>query len=592
MVLDNADDLEMFFARSNAILDYLPQSSRGFMIITSRDERLAKRLAGGIHAWTVVNPMSAPEAQALLESRQSRPLKSLDRDKVGDLLKALGYFPLAIAQAAAFIDENYITVWQYLELLDMSDSESHSLLSEDLGDIRRDSQSHNSIIKTWKLSFDLISKQNPRAAEILSLMAALDRQGIPENLIKDASDQTIEFKKAIGTLLAFSLIISENNGAGYGLHRLVQLAIQKWLEIQNTMSKWQEKALIAVADIFPHGVFDNWTKCESLLPHAQKVLQYKDAVETSPKEYSVLLYNIAGFHHEQGHYQKACSELLTVIAVEKRLFGTDHPSTLLSMADLGITFSNLGRYDEAEKLLVQVVENTQRVLGADNLQTLYCMTNLAIAYRRQYRWEEAEILQLKVSEVLERTQDTESQANIVNMNDLALTYKEQGRWKEAEELQLRVLDAQKRTIGVEHPHTLSTMYNLACLYRSQRQWEKADTLFIQVNEARKRLLGAEHPDALACVHNLGCIYMLQGRYEEAEKLFIDTLETRKRVLGSEHPHTLTNMASLAILRSQQNRHSEAFKMMESVLESRKKVFGPDHKDTIEATEWLRGWPSA
>lgn len=100
MVLDNADDLEMFFARSNAILDYLPQSSRGFMIITSRDERLAKRLAG-IHAWTVVNPMSAAEAQALLESRQSRPLGSLDRDHTGDLLEALGYFPLAIAQAAA-----------------------------------------------------------------------------------------------------------------------------------------------------------------------------------------------------------------------------------------------------------------------------------------------------------------------------------------------------------------------------------------------------------------------------------------------------------------------------------------------------------
>ena len=236
MVLDNADDLEMFFARSNAILDYLPQNTKGFLLITSRDERLAKRLAD-IHALTVVNPMSAAEAQELLESRQSRPLDNLDRECIGDLVEALEYFPLAISQAAAFIAKNYITVSQYLELLDISNPDLQDLLSEDLGDFRRDSQSHNSIIKTWKITFDLINKQNTRAAEILSLMAILDRQGIIESLIKDASDRIIDFKKTIGTLLAFSLIRSENNGAGYGLHRLVQLATQKWLETQNTMSK-------------------------------------------------------------------------------------------------------------------------------------------------------------------------------------------------------------------------------------------------------------------------------------------------------------------------------------------------------------------
>ena len=584
MVLDNADDLEMFFARSNAIRDYLPQNSRSFMLITSRDERVAKRLAG-IHAWTVVNPMSAAEAQALLESRQSRPLNSLDRDKVRDLLEALGYFPLAIAQAAAFIDENHTSVSQYLESLGMSDSEL-DLLSEDLGDIRRDSQGHNSIIMTWKISFDLISKPNPRAAETLSLMAVLDRHGIAESLIKDAWDRTIEFEKAIGTLLAFSLIRSEDNGAGYGLHRLVQLATQKWLEIQNTSSKWQEKALVVVADAFPNSSFETWTKCESLLPHAQKVLQYEFAGETSPK-YSMLLYKVADFDYEQARYQKACSGFLAVIAIEKKVYGTDHPFTLLNMAKLGKTFCELGRYNEAEKLLVQVVEDTQRVRGADNPQTLICMNHLATAYRRQHRWEEAEMLQLKVLEATERIQGREHRVTLASMNNLALIYKEQGRWKEAEKLQLQVLDANKRSIGVEHPHTLVSMYNLAYLHESQRQWENAETLLIQVNEARERVLGAEHPDTVAGVHSLGCTYVSQGRFDKAETLLTNVLESRKRVLGSEHPHTLTNMASLAILWSKQDRHSEAIKMMESVLESRKKVLGPHHKQTIDAARWLK-----
>ena len=216
----------------------------------------------------------------------------------------------------------------------------------------------------------------------------------------------------------------------------MQLAIQKWLEIQNTINKWLEKALIVVADDYPYGMFDNWTKCESLLPHAEKVLQYEYARETSPKEYSVLLFNLAEFNHGQGRYQKACSEYLAAIAVDKKLFGTDHPSTLHSMAELGITFCKLGRYDEAEKLLVQVVEDTQRVLGAEHLQTLNGTSYLTTVYRRQHRWEKAETLQIKLLEAVERTQGKEYQGALICINDLVITYKEQGRLKEAEELQL------------------------------------------------------------------------------------------------------------------------------------------------------------
>lgn len=147
---------------------------------------------------------------------------------------------------------------------------------------------------------DLISKQEPRAAEILSLMAVLDRQGIPENLLRDDSDRDVDFKMALGTLIAFSLVKVEGDGAGYELHRLVQLATRKWLDIQGEKEVWQRRALTVVASIFPEGRFENWTTCESLLPHAQTVLHYGDTNGLCSKEYSELLYNVAYFDHEQG----------------------------------------------------------------------------------------------------------------------------------------------------------------------------------------------------------------------------------------------------------------------------------------------------
>lgn len=81
------------------------------------------------------------------------------------------------------------------------------------------------------MSFDLISKHKPRAAEMLSLMTVLDRQGIPENLLRQEKDRNIDFMTALGTLQAFALITAGVGGAGYEIHPLVQLATRNWLEI-------------------------------------------------------------------------------------------------------------------------------------------------------------------------------------------------------------------------------------------------------------------------------------------------------------------------------------------------------------------------
>ncbi len=236
MVLDNADDLDMFFAKPISIAtesecalpltDYLPRSLKGLMLITTRDERLGRRLAGR-RASIVVDPMSPQEAQELLKNWEMQSPGNSDLDHSSQLLEALGYIPLAITQAAAFISENHVTPTKYLEAFRRSDSDVQDLLGQDLGDLRRDSQSHSSVIKTWKISFELISKQKQRAAEMLSLMAVLDRQGIPESLLRYDTDRDVDFTTALGTLLAFSLIKAGGDGSGYELHRLVQLATRK-----------------------------------------------------------------------------------------------------------------------------------------------------------------------------------------------------------------------------------------------------------------------------------------------------------------------------------------------------------------------------
>ena len=250
MVLDNADDLDTIFARPISAVaegeyvpplkNYLPQGSRGLLLITTRDTRVGERLTGR-QASIVVNPMAYPEAQRILES-QVECLDNVSIDDSKKLLDALGYIPLAITQAAAFTSENDITLQEYYEMFSTNDTDVQELLDEDHGDLRRDSESQKSVIRTWKLAFDILRKQKPRAAEMLSLMAVLDPQGIPKSLLQNDTDRPIDVTTALGALKAFSLISVENDGSlisaedgrRYGLHRLVQLATRKWLELQGT----------------------------------------------------------------------------------------------------------------------------------------------------------------------------------------------------------------------------------------------------------------------------------------------------------------------------------------------------------------------
>ena len=198
--------------------------------MTTRDRTIGLNIAGK-SGCIIVPYMTMPEASSLFWSYIDASMSLLE-DDLKILLKALDFLPLAISQAATFINQNGCTLKEYLEMLQGDELEVHDLLSTDLGDVRRPEDSESSVLRTWKLSFDLISTRAPRAAELLSLMAMLDRQGISKDLLRDEEIRNIDLITALGTLQAFSLISVDKQGSSYEMHRLVQLATQRWLQLQ------------------------------------------------------------------------------------------------------------------------------------------------------------------------------------------------------------------------------------------------------------------------------------------------------------------------------------------------------------------------
>src|SRR5947207_12679858 len=209
--------------------------------------------------------MDEAQALALFEKKLGKQYKS---QNVAELAAALEFMPLAIVQAAVYISQRAprCSVRQYLKEFQKSNHKKISLLNYEGGRLRRDREAKNSIIITWQISFDYILQTKPSAADLLSLMSFFDRQGIPEALLQNRTEQgnarqgqrgrtrsdnadddedselqssvNDEFEDDVLTLRNFSFISISADITTFEMHRLVQLSLRRWLEANKQLNKW------------------------------------------------------------------------------------------------------------------------------------------------------------------------------------------------------------------------------------------------------------------------------------------------------------------------------------------------------------------
>ncbi|KAI8658994.1 hypothetical protein NCS55_01178200 [Fusarium keratoplasticum] len=610
MVLDNVDDVNLFHPSTNArghraanqptdentvvksdqrpLAVYLPKCCSGIILVTSRSMDAAEKLTGSQKAIYRISTMDDAQGLQLFRNKLNG---DFDRNAAADLLRALDYIPLAITQAAAYINRRAprASVKTYLDAFRESDKKKGSLLNRDAGDLRRDETVSNSVVTTWQVTFEQIRRERPSAAKLLSFMSFFNPQGIPEFVLHDYSTdltdnvdgdaESDDFEDDLDVLRGYSLVSVTAAQDVCEVHSLVQFCTRTWISMVDDAERWRQVFLRSMSRHFPSGAFETWPTCQLLLPHIEPVLEEKPPDEDL-QNWARLLTNCAWYMLTIGNYTVAEKLGGKAVEVRTKVLGEEHPSTLTSMTNLAATFWNQGRWKEAEELEVGVMEMRKRVLGEEHPDALTSMNNLALTFMNQGRWKEAEGLQVGVMETMKRVFGEEYPDTLASMANLASILKKQGRWKEAEELEVGVMEMRKRVLGEEHPDALTSMNNLALTFRNQGRWKEAEELEVGVMETRKRVLGEEHPDTLTSMANLASIYADQGRWKEAEELEVGAMETRKRVLGVEHPYTLTSMANLASTFRNQGRWKEAEELEVGVMETRKRVLGEEHPSTL------------
>jgi hypothetical protein len=167
---------------------------------------------------------------------------------------------------------------------------------------------------------------------MLSLMAMLDRQQIPEKLLRKDDDEDLEVSNAIGTLYGLFLITKGVTEETLSMHRLVQLSIHAWLEQHDQKAYYAEDALTFLAKTFPNGEHENRQACETLYPHAQAALLNRYVSRASLKSRATLLCHISWFDWRQGRYNQSYKMSLEICRINQEILSQHDPQTLLGLS--------------------------------------------------------------------------------------------------------------------------------------------------------------------------------------------------------------------------------------------------------------------
>ena len=561
MVVDNVDDAETFFpsrkrqrqgdeADASAqipLATYLPQSRNGAVLVTSRSKDAAARLAGGYSKIKEVLAMDEGEGLQLLRNKLRDP--PLEESAV-DLLHALDCIPLAVTQAAAYINRRgRMTVAGYLAEFWKNSKRRESLLNWDAGELRRDESASNSVVMTWQMSFEQIQRERRSAAELLSLMSFFNPQGIPESVLRRHSreaargagledkeeDADSAFDEDLDTLQAYSLVSITADSDTCEMHALVQFCTRVWLSSFGESGQWEQRFVALMAQELPNGEYENQAKCQQLLPHVEPLFSTQPASEEALEAWAQVLTNAAWYLWKGGRYSAAQLIAAKAVAAREKALGREDQQTLNSVGVLAAVLQYQSRHQEAETLHRRALEGREKKLSEDHPDTLTSVSNLALVLQYQGRYEEAEMLNRRALEGREKKLGEDHPDTLTSVSNLALVLRYQGRYGEAKTLNRRALEGREKKLGEDHPNTLTSVYCLAHLLHTLRRYPEAAEVYQRACIGYTQRLGSQHPTSVACHNHFAAMQQeaMQARLAQGEGLSpgsskcVSTTETRE-----------------------------------------------------------------
>ncbi|MFT7837749.1 tetratricopeptide repeat protein [Saccharothrix sp. BKS2] len=544
----------------------------GTVVITSRQ-------GGGWRGVETVPLDVLPPAEAveLLTRLVRAEWPEADLTDADRLCAELGWLPLAVEQAGAYLTQARITPTAYLDLLARYPARMFTATAEG-GDAQR------TMARLWHVTLDHLA-DTPPAGDLLRQLAWYASDDIPRDLVTTGTDAPEpDVVEALGRLAAYSMITLTADTIT--VHRLVQAVTRtpdpadphrRPDDIAHARDTTTTVLATALADAAP-GLPADWPVFRTVLPHARALLEH-----THPDTDTALLCTLAD---RLGRYLNNQGDPATAIALHtraaqghERLHGPDHPDTLISRNNLAGAYQAAGDLGRAIPLFEATLADCERVLGSDHRNTLTSRNNLASVYETAGDLGRAIPLYEATLADRERVLGSDHRNTLTSRNNLACAYRAAGDLGRAIPLFEAALADCERVLGPDQPDTLNSRNNLACAYQAAGDLGRAIPLFEAALTDRGRVLGSDHPDTLISRNNLAGAYRAAGDLGRAIPLYEAALTDCERVLGSDQPDTLISRNNLAGAYRAAGDLERAIPLYEAALTDCERVLSPDHPIT-------------
>jgi Tetratricopeptide repeat len=528
LIFDNAPDRP-------SVASFLPPAGRGRVLVPSQNQNWPPGQAVDVPV------LNIEVAADFLVNRTGDP----DEQAAASLAEELGGLPLALEQAAAYMQATGVQVAVYLATLRQRRAD---LLAR--GEATGYSKT---VATTWALAFDRLEHAEPEAVGLLRLLACYAPEAVPLRLLFQPRpglaeqlavavapvlvpllDDPLAASDAIAALRRYSLVSPPADGS-VSVHRLVQ-AVTLGQMSEDLAGAWRQAAAALVEAALPEDATQpgTWPVYALLLPHAQATL-----VADSDG-----MRRIASYLGFSGSHTAARDLCHRVLEARVQVSGPEHPSTLFDRGHLAFWTGQAGDAAGARDQFAALVPVIEPLTGPEHEGLLLARGNLAHWTGEAGDAAGARDQFAALLPVVERVCGPEHSGTLVARGDLARWTGQAGDAVGARDQFAALLPVTER-VGPEHPYTLAIRANLARWTGETGDAAGARDQFAALLPVVELVCGPEHPDTLADRANLARWTGEAGDAAGARDQFAALLPVRERVSGPAHRATLNTRANLA-----------------------------------------------
>ncbi|WP_433148587.1 FxSxx-COOH system tetratricopeptide repeat protein [Actinomadura nitritigenes] len=568
LIFDNADnprDLE----------PYLPGGD-GHVLITSRDP-----------AWT---QLAAPLAVDVFTEEEAaahlvRRVGEISDDNARKIGRALGYLPLAIEQAAAWLASTFMPASEYLQALENETASTLALSTETFP---------QPVALTWNVTFRQLRDASPAAARLLELLAFFSSEPISLDLIYSDEtagvlapyDETLRDKLVLGKhvreISRFALAKVDLGNNSIQVHPLVQAVIRHGMEPGPTETTCHDVHKILLGARPKHGDTDdpvNWPALEEILPHVKP----SSAAQCDDEDTRQMLTDLVRYQWKRGSFESAMAAGRELSAEWSGKLGRDHWQWLFLQSQIANVLRSQGSYAEAYELDLDVMERQEKspTIGPAHPHTLITAGNLAADLRAMGKFREALERDLLTYEKAAVPWGEDHPRTLMIAHNLAVDYRLTGDPESARRYDAETL-AQRRTspaLGENHPYTLFSEANLARDLRELGRFDESVTRLRDVYRRYLDVLGDQILDTLRTGKSLAVSLRRAGHREEALTLAEETFARYQRYFP-DSPDTLPADLEVAACMSALGDKIGARDRTRTILAKHTEQMGPDHPYTV------------